>query len=503
MANWIWEFGYLWWNVVVLSAAKATLLLGVAGVLARLMSRRSPSARCWVWGTALAAAAAMPLVATLTPNWQILPPWLNARILSPSLGNLSSTVGLGELASPALSWLTGLVAIAWLAGVALLFVRSLLAASLLRRWAKGSDVLTADHELAVTCREIQNELGIRSAVSILLSHRDVVPMTWGLIQTRLLLPRDSEKWGKQRLRAVLLHELGHVRRRDGLGQILVQWVCACYWFHPMVWSACEQLRYERETACDDVVLSAGVKATDYAESLLHLSHPLSNAWRIPLTAVAMAEPKALESRIHEILSADRQRSPLPLAQAVVAFALIGASLFGLSVLAPIETGAMNRLPNSNVAEFSPSPQAIESNQYVHQPLELSPESLISIDGSIESESKTRFAAAPDIVSFRRSSRVGKSLTSNHHEPSLLLQLDAVRAQAMLADVIEPENDQAGSKPSTDSPLRRATPSTRIRTAGGFHSPPAPRRNPLDTRDRVSQTSPRGSTSLSDRRPMSL
>ena len=150
-----------------------------------------------------------------------------------------------------------------------------------------------------------------------------------------------------------------------------------------------------------------------------------------------------------------------------------------------------------------SPQAIESNQYVHQPLELSPESLISIDGSIESESKTRFAAAPDIVSFRRSSRVGKSLTSNHHEPSLLLQLDAVRAQAMLADVIEPENDQAGSKPSTDSPLRRATPSTRIRTAGGFHSPPAPRRNPLDTRDRVSQTSPRGPTSLSDRRPMSL
>ena len=73
------------------------------------------------------------------------------------------------------------------------------------------------------------------------------------------------------IRAVLLHELMHWRRRDtwiGWGQVFVQ---GLMWFHPLVWWASCQLRNERENVCDDAVVRFGtVPAQRYAEVILQV-----------------------------------------------------------------------------------------------------------------------------------------------------------------------------------------------------------------------------------------
>jgi hypothetical protein len=273
----------------------------------------------------------------------------------------------------------------------------------------------------------------------------------------------------------------------------------------MVWWACEQLRYEREAACDDVVLGAGVRATDYAESLLQLSHPLSTAWRTPLTAVAMAEPKALESRIQEILSANRRRSQLPLTHAVIAFGVIAASLLGLSVMTPAETTLPETATAKSGSTGLPNSQALESSQFVEEPVDVDA-NRFDIDQIGGEDAKSQLGAAPNVADSIRSNRTVKDLIENTQEPSLLRRLNPARAEAMLSDVIGPEESWSDASLLPDSPLRRASPSSRrIRTAGGYHSTGGrPRqRDPLDTRDQVSQASPRSTSRLSSRRPMAL
>ena len=105
---------------------------------------------------------------------------------------------------------------------------------------------------------------------------------------------------------MLLHELAHVRRRDCLTHWLGLAACSAYWFNPLAWYAAARLRAEREQACDDLVLEAGERPSDYAAQLLGVAHAPSPHAPAP-AAMAMARPSGLETRLTSILDARRNR----------------------------------------------------------------------------------------------------------------------------------------------------------------------------------------------------
>ncbi len=78
----------------------------------------------------------------------------------------------------------------------------------------------------------------------------------GCWRARVLLPASwVQGLGEEELRAVLRHELAHVRRKDVLWSALGYAVAALHWFHPLGWLALRRLRAEAELLCDEAALT--------------------------------------------------------------------------------------------------------------------------------------------------------------------------------------------------------------------------------------------------------
>jgi len=185
-----------------------------------------------------------------------------------------------------------------------------------------------------------------------LSESEHGPITWGVFAPVILLPRAALAWPRERLHAVLLHELAHIRRRDCLVQALSHIVCAIYWPNPLVWIGARSLRREAEMAADDAVIVSGVKPSTYAGELLRLATEFKtqrqNFSSIPLS---MAAPSALEARVKSVLAPASLRSGAT-AMDVLKFA--GAGLFAATALAIACPSLAQDAPIAATAAASPA-----------------------------------------------------------------------------------------------------------------------------------------------------
>lgn len=163
------------------------------------------------------------------------------------------------------------------------------------------------HRARGVARAVASQLGLRRRVRLLEGDHDALPMTWGVLRPALLLPRGAGDWPARRLEAVLRHELAHVRRLDALTLLAAQLACVLYWPNPLVWLAARRLRIEQEHACDDVVLRAGSRASDYAAELLAMARLLRGRRTAPLAAIAMAHRAQIEPRLAAVLDETRSR----------------------------------------------------------------------------------------------------------------------------------------------------------------------------------------------------
>jgi beta-lactamase regulating signal transducer with metallopeptidase domain len=295
---------------------KTTLTFFGAAVMSLLLKRTSAAVRHAIWLLAVIATLAVPLMTFLVPPLElpVLPgtapagsaPAAETQVARESMPPMNVALTPSRPSPPAAvamklpiehwplqQWLISI----WALGAAVVLGGWLYAVWELRRLnRRAADLPDGEWELLLC--EVQRKLRVRSRIHLRMAPTLVPPMTWGVFRHVILLPASATTWLAARRRMVLEHEMAHVRRRDGLGQFLSQAVCSLYWFNPLAWYAARRLRAECERACDDVVLSLGIPAADYADHLVDIARGLRSGFA--RVAISMAQ-SPLKSRVLAIL----------------------------------------------------------------------------------------------------------------------------------------------------------------------------------------------------------
>jgi beta-lactamase regulating signal transducer with metallopeptidase domain len=377
--------------------AKATIILLLALGMTVVMQRASAGARHLVWLVSVAALLFVPALTAWGPlPVRVLPALSPTSDQSSSIaGSKSRDVGklrVGEtrlVASKSVEAPAGtnsgvsaaisesglktgfsILLLVWLAVMAVIAASLGYAAIAVRRIVNRARPLDSPDWLNPLW-EVSDRLSLEQPPRLLRSEDAKMPFACGLFTPTIVLPAECDSWSLDRRRAVLLHELAHVRRHDLIGHTLGRLACAVYWFHPLVWTAAKRLRAESERACDDLALACGARAADYAEHLLDIVTSVRRD-STPSVALAMARRKEFEGRMLAILDPELRHSSPSRRQS--------ATLIGSLALISIVVGAAAPAPRAQ-SQPNPSVTVTESESAPLAKQKGYPDSREIIDGA--------------------------------------------------------------------------------------------------------------------------
>ncbi|HEX7448401.1 MAG TPA: M56 family metallopeptidase [Pirellulales bacterium] len=325
---------------------QVTVLIGVAAVVTRLCCRSRPHlahllwlvvlVKCWippVWSSPTGVfswaqssrssggelptsprrqrAARPVLVNDAAPVHfvETRPPSLAAMPIQPSIDDDGNS--FGHSPESRFAWyLFGI----WLGGTAFVATLTILRGGQWRRRATAGARPTPAHVTSLLS-EVAQSLGLRRPPHTFVTSLPVGPAAFGLWRPTIVLPEFLICGGaREQLRAVLAHELVHVRRGDvavGFFQWLTQ---AVWWFHPLVWWAGRELARQRECSCDEEVVAAlRCEGAQYAQSLLDVLKVRRRLRGAPAW-VGMRPVDITRRRLAHIVergAAARERTPWP------------------------------------------------------------------------------------------------------------------------------------------------------------------------------------------------
>ena len=344
--------------ILIAIVFKGSILMGATAALVALMGRASAATRHAAWTLAIAGLLLLPVFSAIVPSWEIALPLARTETRAWTDSSSDATTLLAHSRSrtgsePAGARVTArtpsappgseipwavLAAALYVLAVAFLLGRLVVQRSAARRIVNDA-TLVIEPAWTSALDHCSALVGLQHRVTLRRSREQLIPMTTGTLTPAIVIPADSDTWDDDRRRAVLLHELAHIARRDCLTQTLTAIACALYCFHPGIWYIAHRLRIERELACDDRVLAAGAHASDYASHLLELAYQWSGR-RAPALAVGMASSHKLEGRMRAVLDSGRNRTT-PTRRLWLAGAVVGAAVLLPLAAMTITTASAN------------------------------------------------------------------------------------------------------------------------------------------------------------------
>ena len=215
---------------------QSTFFGALAAMLALALRRHRAQTRYWIW---LAASVKFAIPFSLLIGFGSAVEWRHAPAVRPALAPAVQQLaqpfapappGFGPVGTP-FPWPTAALAL-WLLGVLVIVARWM------AQWRSASHALRSAEPLELDAR-----------IPVLSSPTLLEPGVFGIFRPVLLVPEGiTDRLSPEQLRAILAHELCHVRRHDNLLAAFHMAIQAVFWFHPLVWWIGARLIEERERA---------------------------------------------------------------------------------------------------------------------------------------------------------------------------------------------------------------------------------------------------------------
>jgi TonB family protein len=185
--------------------------------------------------------------------------------------------------------------------------------------------------------ELQRQLGTRATIAHVAGLAQ--PATFGIRRPIVLLPDAMASAPASLRRAVVTHELFHVRRGDWLSVLGEEAIRTVLWFHPAILWLTSHIQLAREEMVDELTVQATGDRRAYMQALLAFADTGGLG-----AAPAFAHRRQL---FHRILSVSKEKvmsAPRIVTSIVVLIAAVSGASFYASSVFPIVTEAHAAVP---------------------------------------------------------------------------------------------------------------------------------------------------------------
>jgi beta-lactamase regulating signal transducer with metallopeptidase domain len=230
----------------------------------------------------------------------------------------------------------------------------------------------ATKQLADAFNQCRRQLGLRRKGELRVSGNITSPAVCGSFHPAVLIPSGIlEQLAPEKLRAVLIHELAHVKRGDLWINCVQTFLQIAYFYNPFVWLANTVVRRLREQAVDEMVLVAlGAEAKSYSSTLIDVAEIAFSRPVLSLRLVGVVESKkALEGRIRHMLNQPVQKRVRLGILGLTTVLILGAALLPMARAQQHAVGSTGTvldsdkdgLENSLEAELGTNPKSADTD----------------------------------------------------------------------------------------------------------------------------------------------
>jgi bla regulator protein BlaR1 len=338
---------------VVHSVWQCTLVAGVTAMILSLLPDRRATARYRIACASLATMAVLGIV-TAVNGTEGVRSVMSGRVMYA----VDDVIGLPAL----IAWgsvIVPVAAVLWMAGVALALINTGFAWRRVRR-LRRLDLDDPGPAAQAVVADLRTQMSLRGDVDLRASAAATVPMVIGWQRPLVLLPAGTvNRLTAGQLRAVLAHELAHVRRSDYAVNLILIAAEILLFHHPAAIWVARRIRTEREYCCDDVAVSMA-ETSAYGRALAALEDT-----RAECRLVVAAASGTLLDRIQRIAGQPRpMMTPIRGALALIGAIIVGGALLAVTVTVPpsLPAGTKMRRPGPPPAGFMPPPGNLKQRQ---------------------------------------------------------------------------------------------------------------------------------------------